>query len=74
MIGQWLTSRHNRDDVIVTTKVSGRPDLLGLKPETIAWGAKESLRRLRTDYIDVSYAHHQDDDTQSKKVLPPSSN
>lgn len=63
VIGQWLASRGRRDDVVVATKVSGKPDLLGLKPETIARGAEESLRRLQTDRIDLYYAHYQDDET-----------
>jgi aryl-alcohol dehydrogenase (NADP+) len=63
VIGQWLASRRNRDEVIIATKVSGKPDLLGLKPETITRGVEESLRRLQTDYIDVYYAHYQDDET-----------
>lgn len=63
VIGEWLASRRNRDDVVVATKVSGKPDLLGLKPETIARGAEDSLRRLQTDHIDLYYAHFQDDET-----------
>ncbi|HLS48636.1 MAG TPA: aldo/keto reductase [Actinomycetaceae bacterium] len=63
VIGQWLAARRNRGDVVVATKVSGKPDLLGLKPATIARGAEESLRRLQTDYIDLYYAHYQDDET-----------
>ncbi|HLS25847.1 MAG TPA: aldo/keto reductase [Beutenbergiaceae bacterium] len=63
VIGQWLASRRNRDDVVLATKVSGKPGLLGLQPETIARGAEESLRRLRTDHIDLYYAHYQDDET-----------
>ncbi|MDN5900837.1 MAG: aldo/keto reductase [Brachybacterium sp.] len=63
VIGQWLTSRRNRDDVVLATKVSAKPDLQGLAPETIARGAEESLRRLQTDHIDLYYAHFQDDET-----------
>lgn len=63
VIGAWLASRRNRDEVVVATKVSGKPDLMGLRPETIARGADESLRRLQTDYIDLYYAHYQDDET-----------
>lgn len=63
VIGQWLTARGNRDEVVIATKVSGKPDLLGLAPETINRGAEESLRRLRTDHIDLYYAHYQDDET-----------
>lgn len=63
VIGQWLAARRQRDDVIIATKVAGKPGLLGLKHETIARGAEESLRRLQTDYIDLYYAHYQDDET-----------
>lgn len=63
VIGQWLAGRGNRDDVVVATKVSGKPDLLGLAPDTIARGADESLRRLQTDHVDLFYAHYQDDET-----------
>lgn len=63
VIGQWLTARGNRDEVVIATKVSGKPGLLGLAPETIQRGAEESLRRLQTDHIDLYYAHYQDDET-----------
>ncbi|MBD8061525.1 aldo/keto reductase [Oceanitalea stevensii] len=63
IIGQWVADRRNRDDVVIATKVSGKPDLLGLRPETVVRGAEDSLRRLRTDHIDLFYAHYQDDET-----------
>lgn len=63
VIGQWLTSRGSRDDVVVATKVSGKPGLLGLAPATINQGVEDSLRRLQTDHIDLYYAHYQDDQT-----------
>ncbi len=63
IIGQWVADRRNRDDVVIATKVSGKPDLLGLKPETVVRGAEDSLRRLRSDHIDLFYAHYQDDET-----------
>lgn len=63
IIGQWLARSGKREDVVVATKVSGLPGRLGLAPDTIARGAEESLRRLQTDYIDLYYAHYQDDET-----------
>lgn len=62
-IGEWLVRRGNRDEVVIATKVSGKPDLKGLAPETIRQGVEESLKRLQTDYIDLYYAHYQDDET-----------
>ena len=63
ILGDWLRRPGNRDSVIVATKVSGLPDYTGLKATNIAAAAERSLRRLRTDYIDVYYAHYDDPDT-----------
>ena len=57
VIGQWMASLGNLDDVVLADKVSGKPGLRGLKPETIARGAEDSLRRLETDHIDLYHAH-----------------
>ena len=63
IIGRWMADRRNRDDVVVATKVAAKPDRLGLSPATVKLAAEESLRRLRTDHIDLYYAHYQDDET-----------
>jgi aryl-alcohol dehydrogenase-like predicted oxidoreductase len=63
VLGNWLTARGNRDDIIIATKVGKNPGFDNLRPETIRAGIEESLRRLRTDYVDLYYAHqdHEDD-------------
>ena len=65
IIGRWL--KHNsrtrsRDSVIIATKVGMEmgPDRKGLSRKHILRSVDESLRRLRTDYIDL-YQSHQDD-------------
>ena len=63
ILGDWLADRGNRHRVIVATKVSGLPAYSGLKAANIAAAVEQSLRRLRTDYIDVYYAHYDDPDT-----------
>jgi aryl-alcohol dehydrogenase-like predicted oxidoreductase len=63
IIGSWLTARQNRDQVVIGTKVSEHPEFKGLAAPTVAAAADASLRRLRTDYIDVYYAHHDDHET-----------
>ncbi|MET9246161.1 aldo/keto reductase [Nonomuraea sp. NPDC003709] len=52
IIGDWLATHRNRDEVIVATKVGDHPKYMGLAPATIKAAAEEFLRRLRTDRID----------------------
>jgi aryl-alcohol dehydrogenase-like predicted oxidoreductase len=61
IIGRWLTSRGNRDSMVVATKVGRLPGRAGLREKTIRDAAEDSLRRLRTDRIDLYYAHGDDD-------------
>lgn len=60
IIGSWLAKRHNRDQVLLATKVSTHPAYQGLSPENIRRGADASLTRLGTDHIDLYYAHFDD--------------
>jgi aryl-alcohol dehydrogenase-like predicted oxidoreductase len=69
IIGRWLSTRGNREKIIIGTKVGMHPKLSGLSPATIRTAAEASLRRLQTDYIDVYYAHQDDENTQLEKTL-----
>lgn len=60
VLGDWMRRRGNRASVVVATKVGGHPEFKGLAPDTIARAADASLQRLKTDYIDLYYAHHDD--------------
>ncbi|MGK5641928.1 aldo/keto reductase [Streptomyces sp. URMC 126] len=61
IIGDWMASRRNRDDIVVATKVgAGYPEPKGLSARTIKEGVEGSLRRLRTDRIDLYYTHYDD--------------
>ncbi|KOG88195.1 alcohol dehydrogenase, partial [Streptomyces varsoviensis] len=55
--------RRNRDDVVVATKVGDHPEHMGLAAATIKAAAEESLRRLRTDHIDLYYTHFDRDES-----------
>ena len=71
LIGKWLHARGGRDRVVLATKVGldmgeGRT---GLKPERIRQAVEESLRRLRTDYIDLYQAHRDDEQTPLEETL-----
>ncbi|MEE1754139.1 aldo/keto reductase [Streptomyces sp. SP18CS02] len=60
IIGNWLASRGNRSDVVIATKVGAHPRYKGLAPANIKAAVEESLRRLRTEYIDLYYTHFDD--------------
>ncbi len=63
IIGDWLAARGNRDRMIVATKVGRMPGRKGLRADNVKAACEDSLRRLRTDYIDLYYAHGDDDPT-----------
>jgi aryl-alcohol dehydrogenase-like predicted oxidoreductase len=66
VIGDWLTARGNRDELVIATKLGSSG---GLTPENIRMRAEQSLERLKTDYVDVMYAHYDDLDTPIEVAL-----
>jgi aryl-alcohol dehydrogenase-like predicted oxidoreductase len=70
LIGEWLTRRGRRDDVLVATKVGFEVfGSAGLAPDRIVASAEGSLKRLRTDYIDLYFAHRDDMNTPLESTL-----
>ncbi|WP_194397968.1 aldo/keto reductase [Microbacterium atlanticum] len=53
ILGQWLHSRGLRDDIVLTVRVGGHADNPGLGPVNLIRAVEASLKRLRTDRIDV---------------------
>ena len=62
IIGEWTAARGNRDSVIIATKVFSHPQFRGLSPKNVLAAADASLARLRTEYIDLYFAHRDDPD------------
>lgn len=62
LIGHWLQARGQRDRVVIATKVAKWGPRKGLSPANIQAACEDSLRRLRTDVIDL-YQAHEDDPT-----------
>jgi aryl-alcohol dehydrogenase-like predicted oxidoreductase len=60
IIGEWTAARGNRDSVIIATKVFSHPRFRGLSPKNVLAAADASLARLRTDRIDLYFAHRDD--------------
>ncbi len=69
IIGTWMASRRNRADVVIGTKVSQHPEFRGLAASNVRAAADASLQRLRTDYIDVYYAHFDDDSVPLEETV-----
>lgn len=72
IIGKWLT-RQNRRDIVIASKVRGRMwkgnNGDGLSRHHIIQSAEDSLRRLKTDYIDLYQAHWYDANTNLEETL-----
>lgn len=73
-IGNWLAkSAVKRDQIILATKVRGKmgdgPNDEGLSRGHILNAVEASLRRLRTDYIDLYQTHWPDDETPLDETL-----
>lgn len=71
LIGKWLERSGRRNDVIIATKVGMEmaPDRKGLAKDYVLRSAEESLRRLRTDRIDLYQSHKDDPDTPLEETL-----
>lgn len=71
IIGNWLKSRKNRQNVVIATKVGGgtntRP--IDISKKHILKSVDESLQRLQTDYIDLYYTHFDDNKTPVEETL-----
>lgn len=73
MLGSLLGK--DRDDFVVITKYGGtrrerpRPGTTGNSRKTMVRSLEESLRRLRTDYVDVFMPHFPDGTTPLEEIL-----
>jgi aryl-alcohol dehydrogenase-like predicted oxidoreductase len=73
IIGRWLAQGGGRRErIVLATKVYGRmgdgPNDRGLSAYHVRRACEESLRRLRTDRIDLYQMHHVDRDTPWEEI------
>ncbi len=71
IIGHWLQRGAKRADVVIATKVGMEiaPGRKGLSAAHITRSAEDSLRRLRTDYIDLYFSHCDDASVPMEETL-----
>jgi len=69
IIGEWMKSKGNRDQMVIATKVSKLSTRPGLSAANIKAAVDESLAALQTDYIDVYYARSDDETVPLTETL-----
>ncbi|MEI9937535.1 MAG: aldo/keto reductase [Pseudomonadota bacterium] len=69
MIGDWLAQRGRREHFKIATKVAKWQSQRGLSAGNIRVAVEGSLRRLQTDYIDIYYAHEDDEAVPQEEYL-----
>ncbi len=69
ILGGWMAERGLRDRVVVATKASPQQKEHPLAAGEIRAAAERSLRNLRTDRIDLYYAHYDDATTPLEETL-----
>ena len=69
IIGNWLSKKQNRNEIVIATKVAKLAARKGLAKSNIIAACEDSLKRLKTDYIDIYYAHCEDPATPQEESL-----
>lgn len=71
IIGKWMKSRSNRQDIVLATKVGSETKEHGfdISKKHILKSVDESLQRLQTDHIDLYYTHFDDNITPVEETL-----
>ncbi|ATP55088.1 alcohol dehydrogenase [Pedobacter ginsengisoli] len=71
IVGKWISQKNNRDKIVIATKVGAPmgPDKKGLSKKYIFQAVEDSLRRLKTDYIDLYQSHYDDPETPIQETL-----
>jgi len=71
IVGRWISSR--REEVVLASKAhfatGPGPNESGSSRRHLILSVEKSLRRLKTDWLDILYLHHWDDDTAIEQTL-----
>ncbi|KAE9404751.1 arylalcohol dehydrogenase [Gymnopus androsaceus JB14] len=80
LIGEWMEKRGNRDQMVIATKYSAnfkhgnstvkqQINYIGNNAKSLHLSVEASLKKLRTDYIDILYVHVWDCETSVEEVV-----
>ncbi|MGI9155469.1 MAG: aldo/keto reductase [Marmoricola sp.] len=69
ILGSWFAKTGRREEIVLASKISRHPDRRGLAPDNVALAVEESLQRLRSDHLDLLWAHYDDPDTPLEETL-----
>lgn len=69
VLGEWFEARGNREEIVLATKVGAKPSRTGLSAANVEAALDESLERLRTDRIDLYYAHYDDEEVSIEEQV-----
>lgn len=69
IIGDWMKSRASRDEFVIATKIGKSVEMPGLSAGAVNGAVEASLRRLRTDRIDVLFLHFDDSSVDFEETL-----
>lgn len=81
LIGQWMEKRGVRDQMVVATKYSAgylkhklpsiplQSNYMGNSAKSMFVSVRDSLKKLRTDYIDILYVHYWDFATSVEEMM-----
>ncbi|KAF2098213.1 sterigmatocystin biosynthesis dehydrogenase stcV [Rhizodiscina lignyota] len=81
-IGEWMTARNLRDQMVIATKYTVSPKFAFLEPEesilsnyggtnkkSLRLSLSQSLKNLQTDYVDVLYVHGWEDTASIPELM-----
>ena len=70
IIGNWMKAKKNRESIVLMTKVgSDMGEGKNVRKDYILKAAEASLKRLKTDYIDLYQTHFDDEATPVEETL-----
>ncbi|KAF4627185.1 hypothetical protein G7Y89_g10969 [Cudoniella acicularis] len=79
-VGEWMTERKNRDQLVIATKFTTEykghelghgkgVNYCGNHKRSLHMSARDSLKKLKTDWIDILYLHWWDHTTSIEEIM-----